>query len=88
MSCVILVMWLAASVNMLRVGYQYSESEISVNLPVKLTVASLLLLWYCVSSGLVFVVRLVSPLDLVRFDVTPSELVGSLQPFNCSTLRN
>ena len=43
--------WLAASMNMLQVGYRCGGGEISADLPVKLTLVSFSLVWYCVYSG-------------------------------------
>ena len=57
--------------NLLRVGYQYGGVATSVDIPVKLTVSSLLLVWYCVSSGTWF---------WAGFDFLPSKLLGYLQP--------
>ena len=65
--------------NLLRFGYRYSAGATSVDLPVKLTVASLSLVWYCVFLGHLFVVRLVPHLELVGFGFTPLELVGFIQ---------
>ena len=42
-------MLLAISVNLLQFGYQCSGVTISVEFPVKFTMASLPLVWYCIS---------------------------------------
>ena len=65
--------------NLLQVGYQYSVGATSVDLPVKLTEKSLLLVWYYIFLISGFVVQLVPPLELAGFDFSPSELVGFLQ---------
>ena len=44
-------MWLEASMNLLRVGYWCSGGATSVDLPVKLTVTSLLLAWRFFAYG-------------------------------------
>ena len=72
-------MWLAASMNFLRVGYQFSGGATSIDVSLQLTVALLSLVWNCVFLVNGFFVQLVPPLELMGFDLPPSEIVGFLQ---------
>ena len=43
--------WLAAFMDLLQFGYRCISGATSGNIPEKLTLASFLLVWYCVSAG-------------------------------------
>ena len=73
-------MLLEGSMNMLRVGYRCSGGVTLVDLPVKLTLTLLLLVWYCVSDAMWIFGAIGSTLRVGGFYSPPSEIVGSLQP--------